>query len=65
VRVKRQYLYSLIEGLEVVLDFECNNAGLKKLSFSEQMSDSSAFLNAKCLSKYVLNREEHFSFFIL
>jgi uncharacterized membrane protein len=29
---KTQYIYTLIEDLEVVLLFERNNAGLKKLS---------------------------------
>jgi hypothetical protein len=39
--------------LEVVLIFERNNAGLKKLSqvLTEQTSDSSAFLNVMCLFK--------------
>jgi hypothetical protein len=42
-----------IEGSEVVLVCERNNAGLKKLSqvFSVQTSDSSAFLNATCRLK--------------
>jgi hypothetical protein len=31
---------------------------------SEQASDSSAFLNVMCLLKYVLNCEQHFSFFM-
>jgi hypothetical protein len=45
-----------------VLVSERNNAGLKKLSLvlSEQTSDSSAFLNAMCLLKEVLNCEQHF-----
>jgi hypothetical protein len=30
--IKRQYIYSSIEDSEVVLVFERNNAGLKKLS---------------------------------
>jgi hypothetical protein len=30
--IKRQYIYSSIEDSEVVLVFEHNNAGLKKLS---------------------------------
>jgi hypothetical protein len=30
--IKRQYIYSSIEDSEVVLIFERNNAGLKKLS---------------------------------
>jgi hypothetical protein len=30
--IKRQYIYSLMEGSEVVRAFERNNAGLKKLS---------------------------------
>jgi hypothetical protein len=51
-------MYSSIEDSEVVPVFERNNAGLKKLT-----SDSSAFLNAMCLLKYVLNCEQHFSFF--
>jgi hypothetical protein len=44
--MKRQYIYSSIEDSEVVLAFERNKAGLKKLSqvLSEQTSDSSAFL---------------------
>jgi hypothetical protein len=48
-----------------VLVFERNNAGSKKLSqvLSEQTSVSSAFLNAMCLLKYVLNYGQHFSFF--
>jgi hypothetical protein len=29
--IKRQYIYSLIEDSEVVLVFERNNAGMKKL----------------------------------
>jgi hypothetical protein len=51
--LKRQYIYSLIEDAEVVLVFERNNVGLKKLSqvVSEQTSDSSAFLIAMCLFK--------------
>jgi hypothetical protein len=38
---------------------------LKKLSqvLSEQTSDTSAFLNATCLLKYVLNCEQHFFYF--
>jgi hypothetical protein len=38
--LKRQYIYSSIEDSEVVLVFERNNAGLKKLSqiLSEQTS---------------------------
>jgi hypothetical protein len=45
--------------------FERNNAGLKKLSqvLSEQTSDSPAFLHVMCVLKYVLNCEQHFSFF--
>jgi hypothetical protein len=64
--IKRQYIYSSIEDSEVVLVFERNKAGLQKLSqvLSEQKSDSSAFLNSTCLLKYVLNSEQHFSFFI-
>jgi hypothetical protein len=63
--VKRQYIYSSIEVSEVVLVFERNNAGLKKLPqvLSEQTSGSSAFLNATCLFKDVLNCEENFSFY--
>jgi hypothetical protein len=39
-------MYSSIEDSEVVLAFEYNSAGLKKLPIlSEQKSDSSAFLN--------------------
>jgi hypothetical protein len=30
--IKRQYIYSMIEDSEVVLVFEHNNAGLKKVS---------------------------------
>jgi hypothetical protein len=30
--IKRQYIYSLTEDAEVVLVFERNNAGVKKLS---------------------------------
>jgi hypothetical protein len=57
--IKRQYIYSSIENTEVVLVSESNIVGLKKLSsFSEQTSDSSAFLNY-----YVLNCEQHFSYF--
>jgi hypothetical protein len=42
--------------------FERNNAGLKNRS--RVLSEgSSAFLNATCLLKYVLNCEQHFSFF--
>jgi hypothetical protein len=54
-----------MEDSEVVLVSERNNTGLKKLSqvSSEQTSDSSAFLNAMCRLKYVLNREQHFSLF--
>jgi hypothetical protein len=45
---------------EVILVFQCDDAGLKKLSnFSEQTSNSSAFLNVMCLLTYVLNCEEH------
>jgi hypothetical protein len=50
--MKREYIiYSSMKDSEVVLVFERNNAGLKKLSevMSEQTSDSSAFLNAMCL----------------
>jgi hypothetical protein len=44
--IKRQYIYSSIEDSEVVLVFERDTASLKKFSsFSEQASDSSAFLN--------------------
>jgi hypothetical protein len=50
----------------MLLVFERNNAGLKKLFqvLSEQTSDSFAFLNAMCLLKYVLYCEQHFSFFM-
>jgi hypothetical protein len=62
--MKRQHIYSSIEDSEVVLVFERNNAGLKTYSvFSEQTSDSSAFVNAACFYKVVLNREQHFSYF--
>jgi hypothetical protein len=62
--IKRQYSYSSIDDSEVVLVFEHNNAGLKKLSqvLFEQTSDSSAFLNAMCLLKHVLKCEQHFSY---
>jgi hypothetical protein len=62
--IKRQYIYSSIEDSEVALVFERNDAGLKKLSqvLSEQTSDSSAFLNAICLLKYILSCEQHFFF---
>jgi hypothetical protein len=65
--VKRQYIYSSIKDSEVVLVFERNNPGLKKPPqvLSEQTSDSSAFLNAMRLSKYVLDCEQHFSCFDL
>jgi hypothetical protein len=65
--IKRQYIYSSIEDSEGGLVSERNNAGLKKLSqvLSEQTSDSSAFLNPMCLLKYVLNCEQHFSYFVL
>jgi hypothetical protein len=48
--IKRNNVYSSIEDSEIVLVFERNSAGLKKLSqvLSEQTSDSSAFLNAIC-----------------
>jgi hypothetical protein len=51
--LKRQYIYPPIGDSEVVLVFESNNAGLKKLSqvLSEETSDSSAFLNATFLFK--------------
>jgi hypothetical protein len=51
IYIKRQYIYSSIEDSEVVLVFERNNAGWKRLSqvLSEQTSDSSAFLNAMSL----------------
>jgi hypothetical protein len=54
-----------MENSEVVPVFERNNAGLKKLFqvLSKQTSDSSAFLNAMCLLKYVLNCEQYFSHF--
>jgi hypothetical protein len=64
----RKTIYLFMDRrLEAVLVSERNNAGLKKLSqvVSEQTSDSSAFLNAMCLLKYVLNCEQHFSCFIL
>jgi hypothetical protein len=48
-----------MEDTEVVLVFERNNTGLKKLC---QVFYSSAFLNAACLS-YVFNCEQKFSFF--
>jgi hypothetical protein len=32
ITIRRQYIYSSIEDSEVVLVFESNNAGLKKLS---------------------------------
>jgi hypothetical protein len=62
---KRPYIYSSIEASEAVLVSERNNAGLKRLSqaLSEQTSDSSAFLNATCPLKYVLNCEQNFSYF--
>jgi hypothetical protein len=62
--IKRQYIYWPIEDSEVVLVFERNNVGVKNLSsfLFEQTSDSFAFLNATCLSKYVLNCEQHFSY---
>jgi hypothetical protein len=51
-------MYSSIDNSEVVLAFERSNPGLKKLSiFSEYESDSSAFLNATCLLKHVLDCE--------
>jgi hypothetical protein len=45
-------MYSSIEDSEIVLVFERNNEGLRKLSqvTSGQSSDSSAILNAMCLS---------------
>jgi hypothetical protein len=63
---KRQHIYSSIEDSEVVLVFEHNNAGLKKLFqiLSEHTSDSSAFLNATFLLKYEPDSEQHFSSFI-
>jgi hypothetical protein len=59
--IKRQYIYSSIDESEVVLVFERNDAGLKKLSqvLSEQTSDSSAVLNAT----WVRNCRQHFSYF--
>jgi hypothetical protein len=59
--VKRRYIYLLIEDSEDVLCFERKNAGLIKLSqvLFGQKSDSSAYLNAI----YVLNCEQHFSYF--
>jgi hypothetical protein len=67
ITVKRHYICSFIEDSEVVFVFERNDAGLKKLSqvLSEQTSDSSALINAMCLLKYVLNCEQHFSYFHL
>jgi hypothetical protein len=65
--IERQYIYSPTDDSEVVLVFERNNAGLKNLSsvfFSEQKSDSSVFLNVTRFLKYILNCEQHFSFFI-
>jgi hypothetical protein len=55
--MKGQYNYSSIEDSEVVLIFERNDVGSKKLSqvLSEQTRDPSAFLNVMCLLKYVLN----------
>jgi hypothetical protein len=62
--IKRQFIYSSIEGSEVALVFERNNAGLKKLSnfYSHQTSDSSAILNAIYLSEYAHNYEQYISF---
>jgi hypothetical protein len=64
--IKRQYIYSSIKDSEVVLVYERNNAGLKKLSqvLSEQTSDSSAILNAMRFLNYVLNCQQHFPAFI-
>jgi hypothetical protein len=52
---------------EVVLAFESNNAGLKKLSqiLYMQSNDSSAYLNATtCFLKYVLKCERHLFIFL-
>jgi hypothetical protein len=63
--IQIQCLYSSIEDLEVVVVFERNNTGLKKLSsfLSEQTSDSSAFPNVMCILKRVLSCEQHFLYF--
>jgi hypothetical protein len=60
--IERQYIYSSIEDSEIVLGFERDNAGLKKLSqvLSEQTNDSSAIVNDVCLLKHALNCEQHF-----
>jgi hypothetical protein len=52
-------IYSSIEDSEIVIVFEHNNADLKKLLrfyFSEQTSDSSAFLNAMCILKLCIQQ---------
>jgi hypothetical protein len=60
--VKRQYIHSLIEDSEFVLLLECNNAGLKKLS-KFCLNRQVTHLLPKCLLKYELNSEQHFSYF--
>jgi hypothetical protein len=55
-----QQTYSLTD-LELHI-FEHNNAGLKKTSSVVWTANSSAFLNAMCVMKYVLNYEQHFSY---
>jgi hypothetical protein len=59
-------MYSSIEDSEVVLVFECNNAGLKKLS-SVAWTDMRLICLSKCHMslkyEYVLNCEEHFFIF--
>jgi hypothetical protein len=60
--IKRQYIYSSIEDSEVVPVFD----HLKKLSSFclNRQATQSAFLSAMCVLKYVLNCEQHFSFFV-
>jgi hypothetical protein len=57
---KSIHFYLSIEDSEIVLVFEHNETCQV---LSEQTSDSSAFLNAPCLLKYVLNRKQCFSYF--
>jgi hypothetical protein len=48
--IKRQHIYSSIDDSEVVLVFECNNAGLKKLS-SDSLSHPKRHVSFKACTQ--------------
>jgi hypothetical protein len=64
--MKRKYTYSSTEHSEVVLIFERNDAGLKKLSNFVWTEKWLICLPKRlmCLFKYVVKCEQHFPFFV-